>query len=258
MEETMDQGTKEWLEWRRKGIGASESAALLGSCPYKTALMLWKEKTKGEVESNEESSHVFAKGHAVESQIRASYEFEHGIEFKPCLMEYGEWPVIRASLDGWNEESRKGIEIKYVGADKMQAPIPTHHYIQMQHQMLVAGVDSWTYVKSNDGAHYIAVDIQADKKIQMDIVSACMTFWDQVETAKEPEYTDRDWFPDDRQDLKDALADMEKATTTKVRHAYRAVVMGLVQRKRTICNGVKISKEPDRIAFPKAVENGSI
>ena len=35
----------EWLEERRKGIGGSDVAALLGLNPYKTPLALWEEKT---------------------------------------------------------------------------------------------------------------------------------------------------------------------------------------------------------------------
>lgn len=247
----MEQGTAEWLQWRKEGIGASESAALMGVCPYKTPLMLWKEKLKGEIEDQSESANVFAKGHAIEAQMRAAYEFETGLDFPPCLMEYSEWPVVRASLDGWNEENRQGIEIKFVGQDKLQAAIPAHHVTQMQHQMLVAGVKEWTYIRSTDGVHYNAVKVEADVKMQMDILSACMKFWDLVEHQVEPEYTDRDWFPDERPELVSAVELMREATTTKVRQAHRDTILALCQRKRTVCQGVKISKDPDRVTFPK-------
>lgn len=250
----MDQGTKEWLDWRRQGIGASESAALLGVCPYKTPLMLWKEKVAGEVEDTSAETNVFAKGHAIEAQMRGAYEFETGLEFPPCLMEYPDWPIIRASLDGWNSDTRKGIEIKFVGADKMQLAIPVHHITQLQHQMLVANVDEWTYIRSTDGVHYNAVKVQADKKMQMDIVSAGMKFWEQVTSKQQPEYTERDWFPDERPELVAAIDLMAKATTTKVRNAHRDVVLALCARKRTVCGGVKVSRDPDRVTFPKEVK----
>ena len=32
----LEQGTKEWLEWRRQGITATESSVILGLSPYKT------------------------------------------------------------------------------------------------------------------------------------------------------------------------------------------------------------------------------
>ena len=34
----------EWLEWRRQGIGSSDSASIMGTSPYTTPYQLWEEK----------------------------------------------------------------------------------------------------------------------------------------------------------------------------------------------------------------------
>lgn len=36
---------KEWLEERKKGIGGSDAATILGLNPYKSNIDLWAEKT---------------------------------------------------------------------------------------------------------------------------------------------------------------------------------------------------------------------
>ena len=41
----MVQDSPEWREWRKGGVGASEVAAILGTCPYNTAHDIWLVKT---------------------------------------------------------------------------------------------------------------------------------------------------------------------------------------------------------------------
>ena len=36
---------EDWLEERKKGIGGSDAATILGLNPYKTSIDLWEEKT---------------------------------------------------------------------------------------------------------------------------------------------------------------------------------------------------------------------
>ena len=36
---------EDWLEERKKGIGGSDAATILGLNPYKTTIELWEEKT---------------------------------------------------------------------------------------------------------------------------------------------------------------------------------------------------------------------
>lgn len=188
MNQHFEQGSEEWLKWRHEGVGGSDVAAILGKCPYKTELGLWLEKSgpfKGE-----DQSEIFKKGHNVEAQIRATYEFETGLEFPPACIESG---FMRVSLDGWNEENRKGIEIKLVGKEKIGGPIPEHHMIQMQYQMFIADVDEWMYLRSADGAHYESRVIKANREMQKFIADCVVLFWKNVQEGNRPAPCDRDW-----------------------------------------------------------------
>lgn len=244
----MEQGTPEWLEWRRQGIGASESAALLGVCPYNTAYSLWLEKTSGQTADKSESASIFQRGHETEAMVRASYEFQTGLEFAPALFEHPEYPFIRASLDGWNDAERKGIEIKYMGAEKFDGPIPQHHIIQVQHQMLVTATDSWTYLRHNGGRTKVEI-LSASPNIQRDILAACWQFWEQVQTRQAPAYGPKDWVPSDEPKLLEALDRMRAATTTADRTFHRLEVLRLVRHPRTLAGTAKITTNPPRVTL---------
>ena len=45
LEDSMNLTREQWLEERKKGIGGSDAATIMGLNPYKTNVDLWEEKT---------------------------------------------------------------------------------------------------------------------------------------------------------------------------------------------------------------------
>jgi putative phage-type endonuclease len=41
---TLNMPREEWLQWRKKGIGGSDAATILGLNPYASLLSLWADK----------------------------------------------------------------------------------------------------------------------------------------------------------------------------------------------------------------------
>jgi putative phage-type endonuclease len=259
----MEQGSNEWLAWRRKGIGASESAVLLGLDPYgKTPYKLWLEKQGGPAEDTEAAPGLFQRGHETEAMVRAALELENGVDYPPALFEHPEFPFIRASLDGWGPEgtSPRGVEIKMVGAKALNEPIPPHHQVQMQHQMLVTAQDSWLYVRHSEGTTQ-QFTVKADPQVQTRILSACWEFWDRVTTGLAPAFTDNDWVPVSDLNLDLALRMMLEQNTTTKRAPYRAEALALAAGLRAgnrlenmiegPAYGAKIQLNPVRVTLPK-------
>lgn len=58
-----------WLKARRSGLGASDTAAILGLNPYKTALDVWREKTAAGDPDDREVSEAAAMGHLFETPV---------------------------------------------------------------------------------------------------------------------------------------------------------------------------------------------
>ena len=146
---------KEWHLLRKKGIGASEAAAVIGLSPYKTNVELWEEKT-GRREPEDISEKPYVKyGTEAEKHLRALFALDfpqYEVNYKDFDMHYNsEYPFIFATLDGELTEKatgRKGVlEIKTTEImkseqyDKWKDRIPQNYYIQVIHQLLATGFD---------------------------------------------------------------------------------------------------------------------
>jgi putative phage-type endonuclease len=264
----MEQGSNEWLQWRKQGIGASEAAILLGLDPYgKTPYKLWLEKQGAPAEDTEAAPGLFQRGHETEAMIRAALELETGVDYPPALFEHPEYPFIRASLDGWADEEAaknaclpRGMECKMVGIKALAEPIPPHHQAQLQHQMLVTAQDEWLYVRHAEGTTQ-KFTVKADPRMQTQILAACWDFWDRVTTQIAPAFTDQDWVPVENENLDLALRMMLEQNTTTKRAPYRAEALALAAGIRAgnrlenmmagPAHGAKVQLNPARVTLPK-------
>jgi len=143
------QRSDEWLEWRKTKIGASDSAAILGLNPYKSAYRLWEEKmgTKEPDPVNERMK----KGIDLEPRAREHFEKMIGMNVYPKVFEHQQYPWMIASLDGFGELKQGNsfaVEIKCNGEknheEAVYGRIPKYYECQMQHQMAVTGLQ-WMY-----------------------------------------------------------------------------------------------------------------
>ena len=138
----------DWLKARRKGIGGSDAASVLGISPWKSNVQLWEEKT-GIAEPEDISDKEAVRfGKESEAAIRRLFE----LDFPQFGMKANEpdCPFIFATLDGelTDQTGRKGIlEIKTteirrsVDWKKWNGQIPDYYYAQIVHQMLSTGYE---------------------------------------------------------------------------------------------------------------------
>lgn len=190
-----DQGTSEWLEWRRQGIGGSDVAALLGVSPWMTPRELWMEKT-GRL-TRDASSFATQRGQWLESKARAQYELLADADMPPALVIHPEYPFMRVSLDGWNPELRRVLEIKCPGkedhAKALAGQIPEKYRYQVQYQMFVTGAESAHYF-SFDGESGTIIEVLPNLDLQLGLRNAVIEFWrDYVLKDKEPAPIAREW-----------------------------------------------------------------
>jgi len=141
----LEQGSKEWLEWRKTRITASECPIIAGISKYDTPFKLWQYKL-GLAEKK--VTKAMQDGSNKEAAARDAFNMEHGTNFVPIVAQSDEYEFLGASLDGWwNGEV---LEIKHNGeknhALATQGKIPDDHYCQMQVQMLVTGARKCTYL----------------------------------------------------------------------------------------------------------------
>lgn len=155
-----------WLKNRKKYLGGSDVACILGMNPYKTNVQLYREK-KGIVEPDDISDNPLVKyGTLAEEHIRALFSLDHSnlkVEYIPNnSWRNTDYPFAAASLDGWlteKETGRKGIlEIKTSTittsqqANKWKDQIPDNYFCQV---LFYLGVTGWSFVDLRANLKYV-------------------------------------------------------------------------------------------------------
>ena len=151
-------GRVEWLQKRKKGIGGSDAAAVIGQNPYMTNVELWEIKTGRKEQADISDKEAVKFGIAAEDHIRQMFILDYPKfyvkheSFK--TYENIKHPFIRGSFDGEitdGETGRSGdLEIKTGtirrAADwekwggkgrEYETRIPQNYYIQILHYFLV-------------------------------------------------------------------------------------------------------------------------
>ena len=144
---------EEWLEERKKGIGGSDAATILGLNPYKTNMQLWEEKT-GRRQAEDISEKEYVKyGTNAEALLRElfkldypKYEVKHD---EYTIIKHPKYSFLFASLDGTLIDKETGemgiLEIKTTNIlqsmqkEKWKEKIPDNYYCQVLHYLNVTG-----------------------------------------------------------------------------------------------------------------------
>ncbi len=146
----LQQGTREWLEWRHKGIGASDASTIMGENRFRRGAELRQEKREpaGDSFQNE----AMALGTRLEPEACKRYIARTGKDVKPACVQSTRYHWLRASLDGLATNHDAVVEIKcgesvYRRASQSRS-VPDYYYGQTQHILAVTGLDSldfWCY-----------------------------------------------------------------------------------------------------------------
>lgn len=138
---------EEWLRERRTGIGATDTPAILGLSPWRTALHVFLDK-KGQY--HDEDSNPKKWGRRMEGVIADAFGEETGLPVAPPparIMRHPKYAHILASLDRQtvHEGEPAALECKNVGlfGDGWGEPgtdeVPDYYLVQVQHQLAVTG-----------------------------------------------------------------------------------------------------------------------
>lgn len=180
-----------WLEERRKGIGGSDVAAIMGLSPWKTAYQVYREKRK-EVE-DWQGNNITDWGKRMEPAIRQWYSDQTGrdVRLPDKIMYHPKHPFMLASLDGFTDDGRV-VEIKTARSGKNWGEpetnqIPDYYAVQVHHYMTITGFQVADIPVSIAGGSPSLYIVEADKEISEMIIEACAKFWERVQTGNPPD-----------------------------------------------------------------------
>lgn len=178
----LKQGTPEWLEWRHKGIGASDAPIIMGENPWKRVDELLREK-RGPARDSIKNE-AMNRGALLEPEARRCYVTRTGNEVKPACLQSNQYVWLRASVDGISINGNMIVEIKcgesvYRHTAQYRCA-PDYYYGQLQHILAVSGLallDFWCYLPGRP--ELLTPVVRNDKYIER-LITAERNFWNSV------------------------------------------------------------------------------
>lgn len=141
-------GDDKWKGERRKHIGASEAAVVIGRSPWMNEVELWDEKCGRKV--REFSNADTERGHKSEYHIRDLYGIEMGydiVDGTRVIIRSKKYPWAGCTLDGAyvDKDGRKIVleikSVRYSHGEWANDRIPDYYFTQVLHQLAVTGFD---------------------------------------------------------------------------------------------------------------------
>lgn len=185
----------EWLEWRRRGIGGSDAAAILGVSPFTTARDLYYDKLKVISYEDGESNWVAKKvGHLLEDLVAEIFHVKTGFRIYQVkkMFYHPVYTYMLAYIDYFIElpNGKTAIlEIKttnYNAKDHWwcdgQEIVPINYEIQGRHYMCVMNIDEVYYccLYGNNEDEVIIRHIVRDLDYEAELIDLEGNFWNKA------------------------------------------------------------------------------
>jgi len=190
----LEQGSKEWLSWRKTVITATDCSCIMGNNPWTTAYQCWQRKLGliEELKSNE----AMERGKRLEPIARERFIERNGIPMNPVVVESSEFDFLGASLDGISFLGNHILEIK-CGGSKLHAmaesgQIPQYYIDQIQHQLLVTRAEKCFYYSYN-GNDGICIEVLPDPTFENRFLPKAREFLRCVAFNEPPPLQDSDY-----------------------------------------------------------------
>lgn len=137
----------EWLQQRRKSIGGSDAAGIVGLSKWSSPYSIWADKT-GRLPDKPDSE-AMRQGRDLEDYVARRWMEETGKKVRRMnSMIYNTlYPYSHADVDRWVVGENAGLECKTTSSMDLRkfdgVEFPEQYYCQCVHYMAVTGADRW-------------------------------------------------------------------------------------------------------------------
>lgn len=182
MNKKEQQRRSEWLERRKKGIGASDSPNILDLTTWGSALSVYLDKI-GESQDFEVTERMEI-GIDIEDTIVKIFKKRTGLKVHRLNKEVWnkEHSFLFATPDGRVVGQKAGLECKNIGIyekSKWEGTIPDQYMIQCQHGMLATGYEKWYLAALFSGNRFEHYEIERDQELIDILISKLSLFWNE-------------------------------------------------------------------------------
>jgi putative phage-type endonuclease len=164
--EGLEQGTTEWLDWRRGVVGASEAPTIMGENPWASPKSLMDKKLGLSKEFS--GNNATREGQRLEGPARKDLEHSEGIKLRPVVVQDKELPFLAASLDALDKTNTLIYEIK-CGVKSYEKTIsskqvPSYYFAQLQHMLMVTRLDCMYFAAYRPDRPLLILEVDRDDK----------------------------------------------------------------------------------------------
>lgn len=173
---------RDWLMYRKRGIGGSDAGAVCGLNPYRTAIQVYEDKTTDKIE--EFDNEAMRQGREFEDYVAKRFTEATGKKVRRAnFMYYDEnYPFMLADVDRMIVGENAGLECKTASpylADKWKdEKIPLHYKLQCYHYISVCNADAWYLAVVIYGREFKYYRIERDEEILRDLRWIEQDFWE--------------------------------------------------------------------------------
>jgi len=184
---------KDWLEYRRLGIGGSDASVVCGINRFKSHVELWMEKT-GQLPPQDVGESAYW-GNVLEPFVKDEFTKRTGIEVVPVnhILQSEDHPFMLANLDGTCQHPNYGtvvFEAKTTGFYRSHEwegdAIPDEYVLQLQHYMAVTGYMGAYVAVLIGGNTFKWKFVERDEELISMLIQLETEFWELVQSNVPP------------------------------------------------------------------------
>lgn len=193
----------DWLEYRRKGIGGSDAATVLGLSPFCTTRDLYYDKAGIKPAIEEEQNWVAKEvGHLLEDLVARIFSRKTGLRVYAVkkMFSHPDHPFMLADVDYFVElpDGETGIlECKTTNYNAQEkwadGTVPVNYELQGRHYMAVMNINTvfFACLYGNNENEFIYRRMDRDLDYEADLIEQERYFWwEYVMAGVEPPYTE--------------------------------------------------------------------
>jgi len=196
---TLEMTYEEWKSERRKGIGGSDAAAVLGMSRWKSPMRVYLEKI-GEID-NDVAGEAAYWGNVLEDVVAKEFSKRTGKKVQRVnrILINSDYPFMIANIDRRVVGEDAILECKTTSAwnskEWFDGEIPQEYIIQVMHYMAVTGVSKAYIAVLLGGNQFQWKEVPRDDELIDLMIQREMDFWKCVDSGNPPE--DKSGAPDD-------------------------------------------------------------
>lgn len=176
---------EEWLEVRRKTIGGSDAAGIVGLCAYATPYSVWANKT-GRLPDSKDNE-AMRQGRDLEEYVARRWKEATGKAVRRCnaILYNSQYPYAHADIDRAVVGENAGLECRTTSTLNVRqfhgVEFPEQYYVQCVHYMAVTGADRWYLAVLILGKGFYTFVLERNQDEIDALMAAEKDFWDLVE-----------------------------------------------------------------------------